>query len=135
MNTTTTIIARFEITSWEPTTLPGVNGDWANGAAMAKTFTAGIEGTSEGLFVSSGKDEGQRAYIATERITATLDDGRRGSFVVQHGGLESDPATWFGYIVPGTGTGDLAGIAGQAPIHHDETGAYFELVLKREDGT
>lgn len=129
MNTTGTIIARFDITSWEPTALPGVDGDWATGAAMAKTFTAGLDGTSSGLFITSGDIEGQRAYIATERITATLDDGRSGSFVVQHGGLESDPDTWFGYIVPNTGTGDLAGISGQAPIRHDESGAYFELSL------
>lgn len=129
MGTTRTIIARFDITTWEPTTLPGVNGDWATGVAMAKTFTAGIDGTSEGLFVSSGEVEGQRAYMATERITGTLEDGRNGSFVVHHGGLESAPDTWFGYIVPGTGTGDLTGITGQAPIRHDQTGAYFDLEL------
>lgn len=133
MNTSTTIIARFDITSWEGTDLPGVNEGWATGAAMAKTFTAGINGTSDGLFVTSGEIEGQRAYIATERITATLDDGRSGSFVVQHGGLESAPDTWFGYIVPGTGTDDFEGITGQAPIRHDETGAYFELALATGD--
>jgi hypothetical protein len=131
--TRTTIVARFQIIRWDETRIPGAEGDWAHGAAMGKTFTAGISGTSEGLFITSGEVEGQRAYIATEKITGTLEDGRSGSFVVQHGGLESTPETWFGYIVPGTGTGDFEGITGQAPIHHDETGAYFELAFETGD--
>jgi hypothetical protein len=48
---------------------------------------------------------------------------------VQHGGLESDPDTWFGHIVPGTGTGGFAGWSGPAQIVHDDQGAYFEIKL------
>jgi hypothetical protein len=43
--------------------------------------------------------------------------------------LESDPDTWYGHIVPGTGTGDFAGWSGQARIRHDDQGAYFEITL------
>lgn len=125
-----TIFARFEITSWNDVTLPGVDGDWAAGAGMLKRFTEGITGSSEGLFISSGEEEGNRAYIAVERITGTLPDGRSGSFTVQHGGLESNQDSWFGYIVPGTGTDDLTGITGSGRISHDETGAYFTFVLE-----
>ena len=48
---------------------------------------------------------------------------------VQHGGLESDPGSWFGHIVPGTGTGGFAGWTGSARIVHDDQGAYFEINL------
>jgi len=48
---------------------------------------------------------------------------------VQHGGLESDPATWFGHIVPGTGTGGFTGWSGSARIVHDDQGAYFDIEL------
>lgn len=129
-DTTATIIARFEISGWEETDVPGVQGAVAYGAKMKKTFSEGVQGTSEGLFISSGEDEGNRAYIAVERITGTLPNGRSGSFTVHHGGLESDPNTWFGHIVPGTGTDDLAGIIGSARISHDENGAFFTLVLE-----
>jgi hypothetical protein len=44
-------------------------------------------------------------------------------------GLESDPDTWFGHIVPGTGTGGFAGWSGSARILHDDQGAYFEIEL------
>lgn len=130
MSDGTTIIARFEIMDWNETELPGVDGKWANGARMQKTFTEGITGSSAGLFISSGEDEGNRAYVAVERITGTLSDGRTGSFTVHHGGLESKPDSWFGHIVPGTGTDDLAGITGTAAIGHDETGAHFTFELE-----
>ena len=37
--------------------------------------------------------------------------------------------TWFGHIVPGTGTGGFAGWTGSARILHDDQGAYFEINL------
>jgi hypothetical protein len=123
------IIARFQISGWEETDLPGLDTDTAGGAKMTKTFTAGIDGSSEGLFISTGTQEGSRSYVAIERIAGTLPDGRSGSFTVHHGGLESSPETWFGHIVPGTGTGDLAGVAGRAAISHDEGGAFFTIEL------
>lgn len=125
-----TIVARFEISGWEETDLPNLSGDDAYGAKMRKTFTEGLSGSSEGLFISSGTDEGSRSYIAVERITGALTDGRTGSLTVHHGGLESSPETWFGHIVPGTGTDDFAGLTGSARISHDETGAYFTFALE-----
>lgn len=129
MTEATAIIARFEISGWEETELPGVDGTWAGGANMQKTSTGGFTGSSAGLFISSGEQEGQRAYIAVEHITGTFTDGRSGSFTVQHGGLEATPDSWFGYIVPGSGTDDLAGISGSAAIGHDDNGAFFTFAI------
>lgn len=126
---TTQIIIRFDIIAWDETSLPGVVDGWANGAKMRKALTGDVPGASEGLFISSGVNDGERAYIATERITCTLPDNRTGSFTIQHGGLEADPGSWFGYIVSGTGTGDLEGITGSCKIQHDDQGAFFMLEL------
>lgn len=119
------IVARFDITSREATPLPGVTGDWATGAKMRKVFNGDVFGSSTGVIISSGEDVGERSYIATERVTCTFPDGRTGSFTVQHGGLGSDPDTWFGHIVPGSGNADLVGIGGSAVISHDVEGAFF----------
>jgi hypothetical protein len=124
-----TMIARFQVDGFEPRPVPGVDGDWVGVLTFAKTFTAGITGQATTLFMSAGTQEGARSYVATERITGRTDDGREGSVTVQHGGLESDPATWFGHIVPGTGTGDFAGWSGSARIVHDDQGAFFEIDL------
>lgn len=125
--TGTAIVARFEISGWEETELPNLPTDVAYGAKMRKTFTGAVTGSSEGLFIASGADEGSRAYVAVERATLTLPDGRSGSLTIHHGGLESAPETWFGHIVPGSGTDALAGLTGSARISHDADGAYFTI--------
>jgi hypothetical protein len=97
---------------------------------MHKTFSSGLVGTSTVLFVSSGATEGQRSYLAAERITASVgNDGDQASVTAHHGGLESSPDTWFGHVVPGSGTGPMAGWAGSARIEHDDEGAFFIFEL------
>ena len=124
-----TLIARFTVDSFEPRQVTGLEADWFGLMTFAKTFTAGIAGQATTVFMSAGTEEGSRSYVATERITGRTDDGREGSFTVQHGGLESDPASSFGHLVPGTGTGGFAGWTGSARIVHDDQGAYFEINL------
>jgi Protein of unknown function (DUF3224) len=121
------LIARFQVDGYEPRQVDGVDGDWVGVMTFAKTFTAGIIGQATTLFMAAGSQEGSRSYVATERITGHTEGGEDGSVTVQHGGLESDPATWFGHIVPGTGTGGFAGWSGSARIVHDDQGAFFEI--------
>ncbi len=125
-----TITARFDVTGWDPAELSGIDGDWVGAVTMRKTYTEGLVGESVAHFVSSG-DESGRGYLAAERITGSLDDGRSGSFTVHHGALQHpDDASAFGYIVPGTGTDDFARFAGRARIVHDEAGPYFVFTLE-----
>jgi hypothetical protein len=126
---TMTLIARFTVDSAEPRQVTGLEADWFGLLTFEKTFSEGITGHATTLFMSAGTQEGSRSYAATERITGRTDDGREGSVTVQHGGLESDPGSWFGHIVPGTGTGGFAGWTGSARIVHDDQGAYFEINL------
>ncbi len=121
------MIARFQVDGFEPRQVSGLDVDWVGLMTLAKTFTSGIIGHATTLFMAAGTEEGSRSYVATERITGHGEDGQEGSVTVQHGGLESDPGTWFGHIVPGTGTGGFAGWAGSTRIRHDDQGAYFEI--------
>jgi hypothetical protein len=124
-----TLIARFTINGWDERSIDGIDPGWVGAVRMGKEFTEGLTGTSVGLFVSSGETEGQRSYLAAERITASTDDGRSGSVTVHHGGLESSPETWFGHVVPGSGTDDFADWSGSARIEHDDRGAFFVFDL------
>jgi Protein of unknown function (DUF3224) len=124
-----TLLARFQVDSFEPRQVSGLDAQWFSLMTFAKTFTSGITGHAVTVFMSAGTEEGSRSYVATERITGRTDDGREGSVTVQHGGLESDPGSWFGHIVPGTGTGGFDGWTGSARIVHDDQGAYFEINL------
>ena len=124
-----TLIARFQVDGYEIRKVEGLEADWVGLMTFAKTFTAGITGHATTLFMAAGSEEGSRSYVATERITGHREGGEEGLVTVQHGGLESDPATWFGHIVPGTGTGGFAGWSGSARIVHDDQGAFFEIEL------
>lgn len=127
---TTTLVARFAVTGWEPAELPGLGDGWVGAVTMRKEYTAGIVGSSIAHFVSSG-DEGGRAYVAAERVTGRLEDGREGSFTVYHGAQDHpDDDSAFGWIIPTSGTGDLVGISGSARIRHDEQGPSFEFTLR-----
>lgn len=56
--------------------------------------------------------KGSAGYVAVERVTGTL-HGRAGSFVFQHSGTMNQGAQQLSIaVVPGSGTGELAGIAG-----------------------
>ncbi|GHS86138.1 hypothetical protein AGMMS50218_05440 [Actinomycetota bacterium] len=127
-----TVVARFEVTGWEPAPLTGLDGDWLGAVVMRKAYTSGIRGTSVAHFVSSGAEESGRGYLAAERIEGTLADGRAGAVTIHHGALQhpDDPSAFL-YVVPGTGTGDLAGVTGTGRIVHDAEGASLVLDLDR----
>lgn len=91
---------------------------------IRKTFTGDLEaqGSVEMLAVQAG--EPGSGYVALERIEGTL-QGRRGGFAVLHQGTmvgEVTSGRW--PISPGSGTGELKGISGEARIEIDQEGAH-----------
>ena len=88
---------------------------------ITRTFKGDLEGTAtaEILIAKSG---GGGGYTGQDLITGTL-DGKFGSFVIQHGGIIGpDGISNSGTIVPGTGSGELAGITGEGTLLADEEG-------------
>jgi hypothetical protein len=122
------LIARFDVSTWDPRTVAGIDADWVGVARMSKEFTAGLVGSSVVLFLASGK-EGSRSYLAAEQIIGTTEDGRSGSVTVHHGAVEGRPDSAFGFVVPLSGTDDFADWAGSARIGHDDDGAFFTFEL------
>src|SRR5258705_11635996 len=120
-----TLIARFQVDGYERRQVTGLDADWFGLMTFTKTFIAGIIGHATTLFMAAGSQEGSRSYVATERITGRLDGGEEGSVTVQHGGLESDPGTWFGHNVPNTGTRGFGRRAGAARVADGDPGCDF----------
>jgi hypothetical protein len=134
----TVVEVPFEVTGWEPE--PGAlelgdAGPVAFGRVrMRKTFTGALTGTSVVAMTSAAVGESPVGYSAIELVTGTL-DGRTGTFVLQHTGVVDDGAPApSGVVLPGTGTGELAGLRGTMTIAHDESGAVlhldYELVVR-----
>lgn len=116
---TTHVSGSFDVTmSPEP-------GDFPARQRLDKRYHGALQATGVGLmlaFVSPVR--GSAGYVAMERITGAL-DGREGSFVVQHSGLMDRGApTLVIHVVPDSGTGALAGLAGRMGIRI-EGGRHF----------
>lgn len=79
---------------------------------LAKTFHGGLSGTGEGEMLGIMGPEQSGAYAALERVRGTL-DGRTGTFALIHRGIMDKGAQELLItVVPGSGTGELAGLAG-----------------------
>jgi Protein of unknown function (DUF3224) len=99
---------------------------------IARTFTGDLEGTSTAEILIA-KSEGGGGYTGHDLITGTL-QGKSGGFVIQHGGIMGpEGISNTGTIVPGSGTGELAGITGEATLLADEDGNHT-LTLTYELG-
>lgn len=81
-------------------------------------------GTGSVEMLAAGGPSGGAGYVALERITVTI-GGRAGSFALLHVGTKDAAGSWAKWpIVPGSGTGELAGIRGQGRIDIAEDGGH-----------
>lgn len=86
--------------------------------SLDKVFHGELEGTSKGEMLSAGDPAtGNAGYVAMERVTGTL-AGKTGTFALMQSGVMSTGSTPLltVTVVPGSGTGELAGIYGTMAI-------------------
>ncbi|GGI85944.1 hypothetical protein GCM10007973_23170 [Polymorphobacter multimanifer] len=97
--------------------------------AVTKDFSGSLVGKGSGTMLSGiTPEQGSAAYVLIERVEGTL-DGRAGSFALAHLGLMDKGAPDLRVaIVPGSGTGDLAGIRGAMTL--DVGGGRHDYILR-----
>ncbi len=85
--------------------------------SIDKQFRGDLQGSSKGEMLAAGTVvKGSAGYVAMERVSATL-HGKTGTFVLQHSGLMRRGAPQLIVsVVPDSGTGELAGLAGTMTI-------------------
>jgi hypothetical protein len=105
----------------------------ARGAGLArlsidKRYHGSIDGTAQGEMLAIGDGKQHGAYVAIEKVTATL-DGRRGSFALVHRAAlsQGSPEHWEILVVPESGTEQLAGIRGTLTITIRDGKHFYEL--------
>ena len=111
---------------------PQVDGEEA-GAGLGrllidKRFGGDLEATSRGQMLAfrSGV-EGSAGYVALEQVEGTL-AGRAGGFVLQHSGtMERGAQSLSITVVPDSGAGELAGLAGRMKIDFAGGGHSYEF--------
>jgi hypothetical protein len=104
---------------------------------LEKQYHGDFEGIGKGQMLTAGSvAKGSGAYVAIERVTGTL-KGRTGSFTLQHSGIMNNGVPQLAIsIVPGSGTGELAGIAGKMTINFAPGGKHsyeLEYTLPKTD--
>lgn len=94
--------------------------------SLDKQFHGDLEATSKGEMIGSMSEvKGSGGYVAMERVTATL-GGRKGTFVLQQSGtMTGGVPKMTVFVVPDSGTGELAGIGGTMTIKIEEGGKHF----------
>lgn len=99
-------------------TTPMAPDDFTNGTSLSrfsliKQYHGALEAAAKGEMLTSGSPEsGAAGYVAIEEVSGSL-DGRKGSFALQHWGtMQPGKFELRVEIVPGSGLGELAGIAG-----------------------
>ena len=93
--------------------------------SVAKTFRGDIEGHGAGeMRALRTPTPGSAGYVLIEHVAATV-KGRSGTFALQHHGLMERGAPELKVaIIPDSGTGELAGIAGGMTIDAADDHAY-----------
>lgn len=91
-----------------------------NRFSIDKEIHGDLEGRTKGEMISGGDPKrGVAGYVAIEMVTGTL-AGKHGSFALQHSAtMDAGGPKMTVIVVPGSGTGELTGIAGTFTIHID----------------
>ena len=86
---------------------------------LEETFTGDIEGESTVRALQVQRDDRSASLVSMQRFRGKL-GGRQGAFVLQGSETVENgkiKAKWF--VVPGSGTGDLAGLRGEGGFEGD----------------
>jgi len=96
--------------------------------AIEKRFHGELEATSRGEMLTTRTSvERSAGYVAIEQVDGTL-HGRRGTFVLQHYGIMNRGENRLILeVVPDSGTGQLAGLAGEMEIKIEGEKHYYEF--------
>ena len=79
---------------------------------MRESFSGDIEGDGVVEFLQAGRADGSASFVGIERVTGKL-AGREGTFLLQDAGtVEGSIVSGGWFVVPGSGTGQLAGLRG-----------------------
>ena len=105
--------ARFAIQSWdEKPYSEGQDQPKLTRASVTKTYTGDIEGDAQVEYLMMYRSDGSAAFVGLERVVGRL-GGKAGTFVLQRTGVfEGGQAKESYFVIPGSATGDLRGLAG-----------------------
>jgi hypothetical protein len=95
---------------------------------VTETFSGDIEGDGVVRFLQAIRADGSASFVGIERVTGSIAE-RRGSFLLQDAGtLEGNLVKGDWFVIPGSGTGKLAGLRGEGGFEA-ELGQHASITL------
>jgi hypothetical protein len=80
---------------------------------VTEEFSGDIAGSGAVRFLQASRADGSASFCGIERVVGTL-EGRAGSFLLQDSGtLQGNQVSGDWFVVPGSGSGQLAGLRGE----------------------
>jgi hypothetical protein len=112
--TTTKATGRIEVQTYEPQAYEEPeNGPQLVEIHVTEKFSGDIEGQGVVRFLQAIRGDGSASFVGIERVTGRIGD-RNGSFLLQDAGtLEGSTVSGEWFVIPGSGTGELAGLRGE----------------------
>jgi Protein of unknown function (DUF3224) len=109
----TTANATFQVTGWDEQTFVELDGDGKlTQASVQQAISGDIEGSSDVRWLMAYTADDRAEFVGVQTVTGALGD-KGGSFVLRSvGTFDGKQAVGDLTVVEGSGTGDLAGIAG-----------------------
>lgn len=108
--------------------LPNPPAEGLSRYSLKKQIHGDLEGTSEGEMLAGGDPQkGAAGYVAIEMVKGTL-NGKLGAFALQHfATMDAAGPKMTITVVPGSGSGELAGIAGTFTITIEKGQHFYEF--------
>ncbi len=103
----------FEVVAWKEDAYEDRGGGGKlTRAEVSQTFSGDISGEGFAQWLMAYRADGTARFVGLQRVTGTI-GGRQGSVVLETAGeFDGHEARWKASVVPGTGTGQLAGMSG-----------------------
>jgi Protein of unknown function (DUF3224) len=120
---------RIEVKTWEPQPYDQVDdGPDLAEIHVTETFSGDIKGEGSVRFLQAVREDGTASFVGIERVIGSIAE-RRGSFLLQDAGtLEGNLVKGDWFVIPGSGTGELAGLRGEGGFEA-ELGQHASITL------
>ena len=117
--------ATFKVTGWdeEPFDEPE-DGPKLSRVHVKRSFHGDLSGTGNLVYVMTYLHDHEVLFTGFEKVVGSL-GGRTGSFVLRHTGIHDGKGATAEYeVVPGSGTGELAGLTGAGGFRAEDEGEH-----------
>ena len=114
-----TLTGGFELASWDEQTTQELEGERKlTRADVTQTFTGDLEGEGSVTWLMSYAEDGTAHFVGMQLVRGVV-DGRKGAVVMETiGDFDGTIASGTWTVIPGSATGDLAGMTGRDASRH-----------------